>query len=74
MATISQTTFSNVSFFNEIVEISLKFVLKGPIDNIPFLDSDNALVPKGRQAIIWTNDGLCCRRVIASLSLNELTK
>ena len=39
MATISQTTYQNVSFFNENVliwiEISPKFVNKGPINNIP---------------------------------------
>ena len=48
-------------FFNENVwisiKISLKFVAKGPINNIPPLGSDNGLVPFRRQAIIWTNDG-----------------
>ena len=45
-------------FFNENVKISikisLKFVPKGPINNIP---SDNGLAPARRQAIIWTHDG-----------------
>ena len=41
MAAISQTTFLNAFFLNENVrisiKISLKFVLKGPINNIPAL-------------------------------------
>ena len=36
------------------IKISIKFVPKGPINNI---DSDNGLAPARRQAIIWTNDG-----------------
>ena len=39
------------------MKISLKFVRKGPISNIPSLVSDNLLAPARRQAIIWTNDG-----------------
>ena len=34
----------------------------------------NGLVPNRRQAIIWTNDGLVCWRIYASLRLYELTK
>ena len=45
------------TFFNENVrisiKISLKFVPKGPINNIP----DNDLALTRRQAIIWTSDG-----------------
>ena len=41
MDAISQTTFLSVFFFNEnvwiLIEISLKFVPKGLIDNIPAL-------------------------------------
>ena len=41
MATIWQVTFLNELFFNEKVwisfEISMKFVLRGPIDNMPAL-------------------------------------
>ena len=41
MATIFQTTFSNAFFFNDkvkiLIKISLKFVPKGPINNIPAL-------------------------------------
>ena len=36
------------------IKISLKFVPKGPVNNI---SSDNGLVPARRQAIIWTNYG-----------------
>ena len=38
--------------------ISLKFVPKGPINNIFSTGSDNGLAPTRRKAIIWTNDGL----------------
>ena len=48
-------------FFNENVwisiKISLEFVPKGPINNIPTLGSGNGLAPNRRQAIIWTKDG-----------------
>ena len=37
-----------------LINISLKFVSKGLINNI---SSDNGLAPTRRQAIIWTNDG-----------------
>ena len=37
------------------------------------IGSDNDLVPSGRQANIWTNDGLVWWRMYASLGLNELT-
>ena len=44
-------------FLNEYVwipiKMSLKYVPKGPINNIP----DSGLAPIRRQAIIWTNDG-----------------
>ena len=38
-------------------KISLKFVPKGPIDNIPALFQIKVLVPSRWQAIIWNNDG-----------------
>ena len=45
-------------FLNEnvyiLIRISLKFVPKVPINNIP---ADNGLAPARRQAIIWTNYG-----------------
>ena len=47
-------------FFNENVwipiKISMKFVPKGPINNIPALVQIMAW-RRRRQAIIWTNDG-----------------
>ena len=47
-------------FFNKnvwiLIEISVKFVPNGPINNIPAL-ADHGLVPSRWQAIIWTNDG-----------------
>ena len=39
------------------IEISLKFVSKGPINNFPTLVQKNGLAPIRRQAIIWNNDG-----------------
>ena len=48
------------------IKISLEFVSRGPINNIPSL----VHIMSWRQAIIWTNDGLGYRRIYASLSLN----
>ena len=39
------------------IRLSLKFVHKGPINNISIIGSDNGLALTGRHAIIWTNDG-----------------
>ena len=39
------------------IEISLKFVPKGPINNIPAMVRVKGLAPIRRQAIIWTIDG-----------------
>ena len=39
------------------IEISLKFVPKGPNKQYANIGSDNGLAPIRRQAIIWTNDG-----------------
>ena len=50
----------NRIFLNEyvriLIKISVKFVPKGPINNIPSL-VQIILAPSRRQAIIWTNDG-----------------
>ena len=51
-------------------KISLKFVPKGPINNMPALFQTK---PTRRHTIIWTNDGLGYRPRYASLGLNELT-
>ena len=56
LAAISQTMFSN-AFSLISIKISLKF---------------NPKAPNRRQAIIWNNDGLCCRCIYASLGLIEL--
>ena len=60
--------YFQMHFLNEnvwiLLKISMKFVSKIRINNI------SALVRC--QAFIWTNDGLCCRRIYASLGLNEL--
>ena len=57
MAAIFQTTFSNafswMKICNFFIEISLKFVPKGLINNIPAL-----VQMTRRQAIIWTNFGI----------------
>ena len=39
------------------IKISLKFVPRGPINNIPHTGSDNGLMPAKWQVIIWINDG-----------------
>ena len=59
------------------IQISLKLVLKGPINNIAALEvaARDGLVPNQKQheqAILWTNDGIVYSRVYASLGLNEL--
>ena len=81
MAAISQTTFSNAFFLDENVcisiNISLKFVPNGQINNIPKLFQIMAWCRPGdrplsetshylKQAIIWN------WRIYASLILNEL--
>ena len=65
-------TFSNAFFFMKTYQISLKFVPKGPINNILVLvqtmawcrlwqyssiGSGNGLALTRHQAIIWSNDG-----------------
>ena len=39
-----------------VIKISLKFVPKGPNNNIPAFSLDNGLVPSRQQAIIWNKD------------------
>ena len=52
------------------IKISLKFALKGSINNIPALVQ--IMASARRQAIIWTNDGIVYWRIYASLSFNGL--
>ena len=50
-----------VIFLNEnwciLIQMSLKFVPKGSVDNKPAFGSGNGLSPVRCQAIAWTNDG-----------------
>ena len=68
MAAIFADDIFKCLFLNENIwismKISLKFVPKGPIDNMPATTGlDNGLVPNRRQAIIWTNDDLGYLRI-----------
>ena len=58
-AAIFHMTFWNafpwLNMYEFWFKISLKFVPKGPVNNIPALD--NGLVPARQQAIYWTTDG-----------------
>ena len=54
-----------------LFQISLQFVLKDPIKNIPAFGQKNGLALIRRQAIVWTNDGLVYWRIYVSLGLNE---
>ena len=55
------------------IQISLKFVRRSPIDNMPALvQSDNGLAPSRRQAIIWTNADPVHWRIYAALGGDEL--
>ena len=75
MAAILQMTSSNAfcwtkMFKNVSIKISLKFVPKSPINNIPALVQIMAWCRQGDKAIIWTNDGLHYWRIYASLGPN----
>ena len=64
-------------FLNEnvwiLIKISLKFLPKCPINNIPSLVQIMAWHHPSRwQAIIWTNDGIVYWHIYALLGLNEL--
>ena len=65
-------------FFNEnvwiLINISLRFIPQGPVNNIPRFGSDNGLAQTRRQTIIWTNDDIGYRRIYASLGFNEHNK
>ena len=69
MAALSQTTLTNA--FS--IKISLKFVHKGPINNIPALVQMMAWRRPGDKPLseLWWLD---YRRIYASLGLNELNK
>ena len=67
---------SKCIFLNENVYISIKismiFFSYGSNWQHSIIGSDNGLAPNRRQAIIWTNDGLCCRRIYVLIGLSEL--
>ena len=58
-------------FVNEkfciLVNISVKFALKGPIDKKHSIGLDNGWTPNRREAIIWTNADPIHWRIIAAL-------
>ena len=54
--------------FSWMIKISLNFVPKGPINNIPALG--NGLVPTRQQDIIWTNDGYITKHMRHPASMN----
>ena len=60
-----------------LIQISLKFVPKGPIDNNPALVKfglDNGLATNRQQAIVWTNADPIHWRIYAALGGGELIK
>ena len=61
MTNISQTIFSDAFFVNQkfciLIQISPKFVSRGPINNIPSSVQIMACRLCRRKAIIWTNEG-----------------
>ena len=55
-----------------LIKISLKFVPKGPLNNIPALvQMNNGLASTRRQAIIWTNYDYLTD-IYSSIGLKEL--
>ena len=77
MAAIFRTTFSNAFSWMKIYEFPLRFQWNLILRVQLILSSivlDNGLLPNRQQAIMLTNYGLGCRRIYASLRLNELTQ
>ena len=76
MDNISQTTFSNIFFFQwKGLNFDLNFTevsFQGTNGQYPSIDSNNGFALNRRQAIIWTNDVLRCRHIYTSIGLNEL--
>ena len=71
MATILRTPYSKGIFWMEIYELRLRFdlFLEVQITIYYSIGSGNGLALTRRKAIIWTNDGLVCWRIYASLDL-----
>ena len=73
MANIFQKTFSIAFSWMKIFDFRLKFYWSLFLRvQYAIIVSDNGLAPNRRQAIIWTNVGLGCLCIYASLGLNEL--
>ena len=76
MAAILADNIFKCIFLNEetliLIKISLKFVLKGPINKNSSTGSDNGLAPTRRQAIIWTNVDPVHKHIYVSLGEDEL--
>ena len=72
LTAIFQTTFSNAFSWTKLYVFRLNFneVFSKMSNWQSSIGSDNAMAPSRRQAIIWTNDVLGCRRIYASLGLN----
>ena len=75
MAAILQTTFFDTYSCISIIQISLYFVSKDPVNNKVALVQIMAWRRTGgsRQAIIWTIDGLVYWWIHVSLNLSELS-
>ena len=57
-----------------LIGISLKFVPKSPINNIPSsIGLDNGLAPTRRQAIVWSNADPFQWRIYVALGGDKLT-
>ena len=75
MAAIIQMTFSNAFLWWKCMNFDYNFTevcSQGSSLQYSIIGLDNGLAPNRRQAIIWTNDGLCFCHIYASLGLNEL--
>ena len=73
MVAILQTAFWNAHSWLKMFRISLNFCFWCLDWKQTGIGSDNGLAPNGRQAIIWTNNGIFNSRIYALLGPNELT-
>ena len=55
------------------VQISMKHISNGPINNKIIIDSDNGLSPNRPHAIVWTIDDLACWCMHAPICLDDDT-
>ena len=59
-------------FLNENCCILSQLTLEWSNQQYVIIGADNGVVSNGRQAIIWTNDGLVYWRISASLGFDQL--